>query len=171
MLLRVIRRLTSGGQPCIISVRDALPAGLASSVTAPVVADAYGDVGPLGGLASAAARVTTPLLFAAAADLPALDADLIETLARLRWEAGARTGIAPQAVVPRHPDGTLEPLAALYETAALVAGAARALALGRKKVTDALEGLRVSHYEIAASDAGRFANVNTAHDLAALSGQ
>src|ERR1700737_478967 len=80
MIVRVYRRLTSSGRPCIVSVREPLPAALAQHIPAPTVEDRHGDVGPLGALASAAVQVRTPLLFAAAADLPNLDAGVVDAL-------------------------------------------------------------------------------------------
>jgi molybdopterin-guanine dinucleotide biosynthesis protein A len=62
----------------------------------------------------------------------------------------------------------VEPLAALYDTTALRASAVRSLAIGQKKVTQALEGLRVIYYDIAAAEAMKFVNVNTLQDLAGI---
>jgi molybdopterin-guanine dinucleotide biosynthesis protein A len=167
MLARVFHRLTSDGRPCIVSVREPLPPELAAVVPAPTVSDAYGDVGPLGGLASAAAHVRTPLLFAAAGDLVNINAGIIDALERRYHEEIERSGIAPQAVLPRHGNGDVEPLAALYDTAALRASAVKTLAQGRKKVTQALEELRVAHYEIGA-DESIFLNINTPEDAAGM---
>jgi len=165
MLLRVHRQLTHSGHPCIVSVREELSASALVGLNAPFVLDEYIDAGPLGGLASAAKRVLTPLLFAAAADLPNLDAHALEVLLR-RYEgemAGAST--APQAIVPRHSNGDVEPLAALYDTQALRASAERALRSGRRKVTEALVGLRVIYYDIPQVEESRYLNVNTAEDF------
>jgi len=167
MLVRVFRRLTGTGRPCIVSVRDSLPPELAELVPVPTVPDAYGDVGPLGALASAAARVRTPLLFAAAGDLVNINAGVIDALERCYNDEIARSGMAPQAVLPRHANGDVEPLAALYDTAALCASATQTLAQGRKKVTQALEGLRVVHFAIGADEA-TFLNINTPEDAAGM---
>jgi len=167
MIVRVYRRLTTGGRPCIVSVREPLPAAVAQHITAPIVEDTHGDVGPLGALASAAAHVRTPLLFAAAADLPNVDAGVIDALEEL-YRLEAQHSVAPDVILPRHPNGDVEPLAALYDTAALCASALRTLAQGRKKVTQALEGLRVTYYDVSAGNAAKFVNVNTADDLAGI---
>lgn len=160
MLERVARRLRLSGCPLVLSVRSAAP--LAGALTdVPHISDAYADAGPLGGLASAAAHVTTPLLFAAAADLPHLDARAIDAVVQ-RYEAET----APvEAVVPRHPDGTIEPLAALYDTHALRASAERAIANGRLRVSDTLRSLRVVYHEIPAVEESLYHNVNTAEDF------
>jgi len=167
MIVRVYRRLASSGRPCIVSVREPLPASVALHIPAPTVEDTHGDVGPLGGLVSAAAQVRTPLLFAAAADLPNVDASVVDALEE-RYRLEGQSSAAPDVILPRHPNGDVEPLAALYDTAALYASALRTLAQGRKKVTQALEGLRVTYYDISASEAVKFVNVITADDLAGI---
>jgi molybdopterin-guanine dinucleotide biosynthesis protein A len=168
MVVKVFRQLTSTGRPCLVSVREPLSEEVARRMRAFTVADAYGDVGPLGGLASAAAQVRTPLLFAAAGDLPNIDASVVDALERRYRQEAARSGVAPEVVLPRHESGDVEPLAALYDTVALRDSALRALGLGRKKVTQALEGLRVIHYDIEEHEAVKFFNVNTADDLTGI---
>ena len=117
MLARVYRRLTERGHPCLVSSRAPLDPTLFSSIRANTVVDEYEDAGPLGGLVSAVAAVRTPLFFAAAGDLPDLDSTFIERLV-VEYDRFAHAGDAPKAVVPAWPDGKLEPLAALYDTAA-----------------------------------------------------
>jgi molybdenum cofactor guanylyltransferase len=165
MLLKVFRQLTESGRPCLLSVREEPSREIAQWMKAQMVIDAYEDAGPLGGLASAAAQVRTPLLFAAAGDLPNMDATMIDALERRYLEENAR-GVRPEVVLPRHPDGQVEPLAALYDTAALRSSATRALAARHMKVTQALEGLHVIYYDITADEERKFVNVNTADDLA-----
>ena len=167
LLVRVFRQLTCTGRPCIISLREPLAPAVARHLTATTVVDIYDDAGPLGGLASAAAQVRTPLLFAAAGDLANIDAAVIDALERRYYDEASR-GEAPDAVLPRHENGDVEPLAALYDTARLHESATRALAGGRKKVTAALEGLRVVHHDISADQANTFLNVNSSDDLAGI---
>ena len=168
MIVRVYRRLASTGRPCIVSVREPLPAALAQHISALTVEDAYGDVGPLGALASAVVHVRTPLLFAAAGDLPNVDSGVVDALEERYRQETQRSGVAPDVILPRHANGDVEPLAALYDTAALRTSAVRALAQGRNKVARALEGLRVTYYDITAREAAKFVNVNTADDLAGI---
>jgi molybdopterin-guanine dinucleotide biosynthesis protein A len=108
--------------------------------------------------------VTTPLVFAAAGDLANIEASVIDELFA-HYEAECARGVPPEAVVPRHKNGQLEPLAALYDTKALHANAVRMLESGRKKVTDALQGLRVAYYEISPDHAALYHNVNTFADI------
>ena len=167
LVVRVFRQLTRSGRPCIVSVREPLPQELARHLPAPSVIDTYDDAGPLGGLASAAKQVQTPLLFAAAGDLANIGPEVIDALERRYREEAAR-GCAPDAVLPRHENGDLEPLAALYDSAWLRLTSARLLALGQKKVTGMLEGSRVAYLQIKAADAATFHNVNSADDLAGI---
>ncbi len=167
LLTRVYRQLTQTGRPCIVSVREHLPLAVSRHLHAPVVVDTYDDAGPLGGLASAAALVQTPLLFAAAGDLANIDATVIDAL-EYRYRRAREGGQAPDAVVPRHPSGDVEPLAALYDTQRLLASARRMLSLGQKKVTATLEGLRVIYHDINSSDSTLYHNVNTLDDLAGI---
>jgi len=169
MLLRSIRRLTEEGWPCVISVRTPL----ATSLTVPsteevdweVVADEVADGGPLGGLCTAARRARTPLLFAAAGDLPNLSAEFASRLLDAYHAVQPRT---PAAVLPTWPDGHVEPLAALYDRDALVRGATEALAAGKRKVTAALEGLDVLAYPVGPDAETTLLNVNTPQDYERL---
>jgi molybdopterin-guanine dinucleotide biosynthesis protein A len=166
MLVRVCRRLASADRPMVLSVRDDVGPELRAALpwVTDIVTDERKDEGPLGGLACAAARVTTPLLFAAAADLPNLDEVAIESVLAL-YQRAANAVEPPQAIVPVHADGMREPLAALYETQPLLASARRVLRDGRRRVSEAIDMLRVLAYDIPAVEETRYANVNTAEDF------
>ena len=164
LIVRVIRQLGATGRPCVISLREPLQSELGDLIQAPVVMDRYQDAGPLGGLASATAQVQTPLTFAAAGDLANIEATAIDELVE-QYESARVAGLGPDAVVPRHSDGQLEPLAALYDTKVLHKLAVHALESGNRRVTDALLGMRVVYYEIAPDRAVLYHNVNTAADL------
>jgi molybdopterin-guanine dinucleotide biosynthesis protein A len=168
MLVRVFRRLSRTGLPCVISVREPLPEAIAREMPVATIIDQYDDAGPLGGLASAAAHVSTPLLFAAAGDLPNIDAGAIAVLERALNDRAPAADRTIEAVVPRHSDGRLEPLAALYGTAALLRSAQRALESGHRRVSKALEGLRVLYYDIPAAHEHAYLNINTPADLAGI---
>ena len=169
MLLRSIRRLTEEGWPCVISLRTpfATPLTMPSTeeVDWEVVQDEVADGGPLGGLCSAARKVRTPLLFAAAGDLPNLSAAFASELLDAYHAALPRT---PAAVLPTWPDGHVEPLAALYDRDALVRGATEALSAGKRKVTAALEGLEVLAYPVGREHEATLFNVNTPQDYERL---
>lgn len=165
MLARVYRQLTLTGWPCVISVRAPLSARMPGDAPYQVALDDVPDGGPLVGLRNAAALVWTPLMFAAAADLPNLSVAFAGRLLAAFDAAGPR---APQAVLPTWPDGKVEPLAALYDTAAYAHGAASALAAGRRKVTAALDGLEILAYPVRPEDEEALLNVNTPQDYERL---
>ena len=169
MLVRVHRRLTAGGRPCVVSARRPLPAELLGRIDAPVVYDAVGDAGPLAGLAVAAAAVRTELLFACAGDLPNIDASLVDQLER-EFERLDAAGVAADAIVPTWPDGKAEPLAALYVARRLAAAAADALKAGTRKVMAALDVFVLARYALGAEDGAMLANVNTPADYEATAG-
>lgn len=168
MLVRVYNRLRVATMPIVISARAALAPELAASIDAPVVIDAFVDAGPLGGLVSAAAQVKTPLLAAVAGDLPNLDAPFIADLKR-EYDDRCAAGERPDAVVPMWRGGELEPLAALYDTQAILQSGRHALEAGRRKVTAALDGLRVAYITVRPEDEARLANVNTPADYRSAS--
>ena len=85
-----------------------------------------------------------------------------------RIVAAAEAGDWPDATVPRHADGTIEPLAALYKREPWVAAAHSALARDRRNVSAALDGLRVLYYHIVPEDEAALANVNTPSDYERL---
>lgn len=161
MLERAMRQLGRSGYPVVLSVRKPLP----EMGDADQIVDRFPEKGPLGGLASVAARIATPLLFAAAADLPNLDEHAIEAVV-LCYEAAIDSGERPpQAVIPRHADGEIEPLAALFDTQALRASAEVAIAHDRLRVSAAIASLRTVYHDIAAAEETRYHNVNTAEDF------
>lgn len=165
MLVRAYRRLTLTGWPCVISVRAPLAAPMPGDAPYQVALDDVPNGGPLAGLRAAAGLVRTPLMFAAAADLPNLSAAFAVKL------IAAYDGVQPRepdAVLPTWPDGKVEPLAALYDTQAYARGAAAALAAGRRKVTAALDGLDVLAYAVRSEDEIALLNVNTPQDYAQL---
>ena len=165
MLARVYRQLTSTGWPCVISARAQLGTRMPGNAPYQVALDDVADGGPLVGLRTAAALVRTPLLFAAAADLPNLSIAFAARLLAAYDAAGSR---APHAVLPTWPDGKVEPLAAVYDAAAYARGAVAALAAGRRKVTAALDGLEILAYPVRPEDEEVLLNVNTPQDYERL---
>jgi molybdopterin-guanine dinucleotide biosynthesis protein A len=119
------------------------------------VDDRVAGAGPLAGILGGLAATTTPLLAVAAVDMPDVDPDVFTTLAG-RWD-----GRAP-AVVPRRA-GRLEPLHAVYATAALPRLAALFDA-GERSPTRALR--RVAATVVEVDDAAPWAgNLNTPADV------
>jgi molybdopterin-guanine dinucleotide biosynthesis protein A len=158
MIVRVRRALASIG-PCIVAARTPFAQSIEASLDARVILDDRPGEGPLAALVTAASFVETPYFFAAAGDMPELDASFVG-----RVKNAAADAAWPDAVVPRWPDGTMEPLAALYATAPWSTAAAEAMRAGRRNVTAALQGLRVVHYPLGTGDEATLANVNTPED-------
>ncbi len=159
LLVRVYRNVARG-RPTIIAAQDLAPE-LAAAIDAPVIGEIGPKRGPLGGLLAAFARVTTPWVFAVAGDAPFVDAAHIARLIAAR-EPG------DEAVVPRHPSGQVEPLAALYNVAAYVRAGTEELAAGGALHKVAAR-LRTRYIEI--DDPRIFTNVNTPAQYATLRGR
>ena len=126
---------------------------------APVVSDPIADRGAPGGLFAALSAATTPWVFLAACDMPALDARVIEALAR------KRDGV--QAVIATI-EGRPEPLHAFWSTAAR-STLETLLRDGEPSFRDLLAAIphaRVPIGELGPGAAASFANVNTPEDLA-----
>lgn len=137
-------------------------AGVYERFGAPIAADPIADRGAPGGLFAALSASTTPWLFLAACDMPALDARVIEALAR------RRAGV--QAVVATI-EGRPEPLHAFWAAPARPA-LERLLRDGEPSFRDLLA--QVPHARVPIEELEReapgaaesFANVNTPDDLA-----
>jgi molybdopterin-guanine dinucleotide biosynthesis protein A len=159
MLARVLQALSNLGAPCILAANAPLPDDVAAHISVPIVYDEHPGEGPLAALATAVAAVRTPYFFAAAGDMPGIDAAFVA-----RVIAAAQKSGWPDATVPMRDDNSLEPLAALYKVGPWLVAARRALAAGRRNVTAALDGLRTVHYHIVPEDEPALANVNTPAD-------
>jgi molybdopterin-guanine dinucleotide biosynthesis protein A len=159
MLARVLRTLSSMGAPCLLAANAPLPDDIAMHISVPIVFDEHPGEGPLAALATAASAVRTPFFFAAAGDMPGIDAAFVTRVMATAEETGW-----PDATVPMRDDNSLEPLAALYKTGPWLAAARKGLAAGRRNVTAALDGLRIVHYRIVPEDEPALANVNTPAD-------
>lgn len=116
----------------ILSVRQLRP-----EIKLLQVCDLQADGGPLTGLVSALAQVTTPWTFVVGCDMPFVSPALVELLAVRREKY--------QAVVPVV-DGRLQPLAAFYSSDC-VATMRAGLALGDKSLLGALKQLHVCYVE------------------------
>jgi len=158
-------REATDATPVVAARRDAQAARLSTVLDDATFA--YDDpdyAGPLAGLVGAAPAAETPWLFVCGCDMPLLSARAVEWLAdRLPDEAAA--------LAPVQPDGTPEPLHAVYRREA-VAAAADGLprAAGVHALLDALS---VETVPIGAAPpdvplADSVTNVNTPEELAAV---
>ncbi len=104
------------------------------------VVDAYPGEGPLGGILTALGQSKAALILAV--DMPRVSTATLQAL--LRMPLG-------DAVVPRHPDGHIQPLAALYRESAgpkLQAVFDR----GTRRVVEAIGALDVAWYDTAGEE-------------------
>lgn len=162
MLVRVYRNV-SKGRATYVSCRDSFPPEIDTLLTCPMVVDRYDRRGPLCGLLSTMAAMSTPLVFAVAGDAPFIDAGFIDRLASA-WQPD------DEAVIPVHErDGRerLEPLAALYERRAFLREGTETLLWGDGSMHGVIARLRARRLPFTPEDARIFANVNTPADYAA----
>ena len=124
-----------------------------------VLADAFKNTGPLGGLTSAFRACPTPLLLVLAVDLPKMTGDFLRDLLT------EGCGIVPQL------NERFEPLAAVYPKTALPVAETH-LSHGEysmQKFVEACVAQRlVRPKRVSPDDAPLFTNLNTPKDLAAL---
>ena len=158
------------GQPMVLHVANALdalvrPVTLVGTPEAyralalPAIPDRVAGAGPLGGIVSALEHSRSRWALIVACDMPRLAS---APLAKLLDRALHSTA---QAIVPRTPDGRLQPLCAIYSKTAL--GALSDALQGRTyKLMDAFAGLRWDVLTV--DDAAPFANVNRLSDLGLL---
>ncbi|MDQ2898986.1 MAG: molybdenum cofactor guanylyltransferase [Acidobacteriota bacterium] len=124
-----------------------------------VIPDEIADAGPLAGICSAL-RTGADWNLVAACDMPTLSVELLRALFE---EAEAND---PNCVIPQSSSGRLEPLCAVYHKRCL-APIHEALERGVRKVTQALEGLRIQRaaaFENPAFENPAFENLNTPQD-------
>lgn len=158
------------GRPMALRVADALqtlvhPVTLVGdpatygSLGLPVIPDQMAGAGPLAGIVASLEHASAPWILVAACDMPKLRAAPLKSL----LEVAARSNVA--AVMPRTPDGHLQPLCAMYSQQALVP-LATALRAGTRKVTEAVSSLAWKTLEV--EDGSPFTNINRPRDLDVL---
>lgn len=118
----------------------------------PVLADNFPGGGPLAGIQAALAASQAEWNLVVACDMPEVTAELLKKLL-----TAAETSRA-EVLVPRWPRGWLEPLCAVYRRE-LADPLLAALRQGERKVTAALDGLRVAYWPI--REPRFFENLNT----------
>lgn len=131
-----------------------------SNLGLPVVPDRFPGQGPLAGIEAALNTSISELNLLIACDMPAIhDAVLEDLFATLSSDESA------DCILPRHHDGHLEPLCAVYRRRCHSVILA-ALEAGVRKVTDALQlpanPLAIRYLRV--SDPAPFANLNTPED-------
>lgn len=153
LILHTFEALHRLGWPTYVAVSRRHSPTMLSALRATPIYDAWPSRGPLWAFLDACTQIEAERVFAVAADLPQIDAAVPQRLAAV-WQSG------DEAVVPQHAGG-VEPLAALYERAALLR-AARSLSPRQRAMRDVLAALRVRYEPM---DPRYFTNVNTPDDL------
>ena len=156
LLLTVYRNLR-GTFPIYVSARETPSSEIDRALECPIIIDRRPGCGPLGGLATAAAEIDSERLFAVAGDAPAVTRAVLEALITA-WRPG------DEAAIPEH-DGRLEPLAAVYDRAALLRAAEASMADGKYAMHAVLKHLKVRRVTL---EDKYFVNVNTVADLARI---
>jgi molybdopterin-guanine dinucleotide biosynthesis protein A len=124
----------------------------------PCIPDLYPGEGPVGGILTALDHTSVEWNLVVACDMPGLSAGFLGELLQAAEERDA------DALLPMGPSGYQEPLCAVYHRRAILPIAAN-FARGIRKVTAALEGLRMESFAVA--EVSRFQNINTPEDWAA----
>jgi molybdopterin-guanine dinucleotide biosynthesis protein A len=119
----------------------------------PVIADRFAGSGPLSGIEAALAATCSDWNVIVACDMPSLDAQLLDSLI---------ASAADDGVVPRYPDGSVEPLCAVYHRRCHRA-AEEALERGMRRLTDFLAQLTIRYFPV--TDDQAFRNLNTPADV------
>ena len=158
LVLRAFRAARATGWPVYVSAQGPFPSEIDRRLDCPVLIDRQPWGGPLRAIHSACETIARERILVLAADLPHVDAPLLERIADA-WLPG------DDAVVPRH-EGRLEPLVALYARSAILQESFTLFGESRVAMHDLLERIGVHYLDV---EADYFANVNTPADLAALS--
>lgn len=163
-------RAESGGRAMALRVADEAAAAACGTVSLvgdpaiyaelglPVIADRFPGQGPLAGIEAALSATTCNANLIIACDMPAIRENLLEELFVAAGDC--------QCALPRHDDGRVEPLCAVYQRCCHPV-IREALEQGVRSVTDALhrmaqEGLAIRYVRV--SDPAAFANLNTPED-------
>jgi molybdopterin-guanine dinucleotide biosynthesis protein A len=153
LVTRVAAALTDAGAAEIVTIGGDL--GALSALGLDARADRHPGEGPLGGILTAFAEVTHPLVVIAACDLPWLDGATVRAVLEAAVEGGADVALA-------HGDRR-EPLCGGWWVPRCREVLERAFAAGERAVHRAVEDLRVVDVDAPPT---ALHNVNTQDDLA-----
>lgn len=167
LIALVIGALEKAVDNVIISVRDrAQGESLKSCLQGYRLAcDAYKNRGPLAGILSGLAACEDEYCFIAACDMPFINENVVRML--------FRESEGYDAAIPRHDDGLLEPLHAVYRCEPMMRETKKAIESGETIILAPVFKLNVNYAgmdEIKQIDPGlrTFMNINTHEDMEAL---
>lgn len=156
MVLRVADAL----RPHVVTVTLVGHSAEYENLGLPLIPDLVEGAGPLGGIVSALEHAKAPRCLVVGCDMPLLASAPLALL--LKKAASANV----DALVPRTPDGRLQPLCAVYAKRAREP-LSQALRAGERKITNALA--RVNWRQFRVNDPTPFSNINRMSDLNPLS--
>ncbi len=160
LLARVIENLKPLGAEIVLSIDADFDPAVAEELGIRTVVDVTPERGPVAALASTIATVGTPYFFAAPGDAPFVDSSFVTSLALARRD-GDEAVVAFEGEAPL---GRLHPLPALYERAAFIRAARKALSTEKPSLHAVLGTLAVRRVAFPEGDL-RLLNVNTSEDL------
>lgn len=165
MICRVIDALSPIVDELIISVRDERQRDLLyPSISGyEFVFDETRDIGPLSGVYAGLRRAKGEYVAVVACDMPLINKAAVELL----FEKAE----GHEAAIPRHPDGLIEPLHAVYKKEPMLRAVRESIEAGERKISAPLKRLKdvvyVPDEEIKKVDRelDTFLNVNRAEDM------
>jgi molybdenum cofactor guanylyltransferase len=171
MICRAVDAIRGAVDDVVISVRDERQRDLLSPFLPGYrfVFDEVEGIGPLAGVYSGLREAKGDYAVVVACDMPFISAAAIELLFR-RAEGH-------DAAVPRHENGLVEPLHAVYRREPMLEAVRESIAAGEGRISDPLRRLRdvvyVPSEEILQVDDSRdtFMNVNRAGDIEGITGK
>lgn len=172
MIARVISRASHVTDEVIVTVNSPERAAVlcrALGSEAHIIPDVLHDGGPLVGAMTGLQEARGELAIVLAADLPLVSASILEALLQL-------CSAEAEAVVPRWPNGFIEPLHAVYRTEPCAEAARAAIKEGGRRMASMLVRLKHVVWEPTESLRGldpgllTFLNINTREDLERIKG-
>ncbi len=161
MIVRVFRNVC-GDRETYISCKGTFSREIDALLPCPMVVDHWRLRGPLAGMLSTFAEMSSPFVFAVAGDAPFVESAFIDRLAR-EWVEG------DEAIVPIRNEGgkeMLEPLAALYDRRAFLREGFEVLMSSKGTLRAVIDRLRARKVRV--DDPRIFTNVNTPSDYQRL---
>jgi molybdopterin-guanine dinucleotide biosynthesis protein A len=165
MICRVIDALDCTVDELIISVRDERQQDLLYPFISgyEFVYDEVRGIGPLSGVYAGLGRAKGDYVAIVACDMPLINKAAIELL--------FKKAEGHEAAVPRHPDGLIEPLHAVYKREPMLRAVKECIGAGERKISAPLRRLEDVVYVPDAEikkvdrDLDTFLNVNRAEDM------
>lgn len=160
----VTRSLERGVDNIIISVRDTEQGDLLSEVMPGYryAYDTYESKGPIAGILSGLQACSDEFCFIAACDMPYINGKVVEML--------FRESEGYDAAIPRHEDGFLEPLHAVYKCSPMIRETRKAIERGENIILAPVFKLNVNYIDMDKirkidPELRTFMNINTPEDI------